>query len=43
MMGLGEGRLIDIDDLIARARSQRRRLERLRMRAAAEAFVSEAR
>jgi hypothetical protein len=30
----------DLDELIARARSQRRRLERLRMRAAEEAFVS---
>ena len=34
---------IDFEDLIARARSQRRRLERLRMRAADEAFVSSAR
>jgi hypothetical protein len=32
---------IDLEELIARARSQRRRLERLRMRAAYEAFVSE--
>jgi hypothetical protein len=34
---------IDLDELIARARSQRRRLERLRMTAADEAFVSEPR
>ena len=34
---------VDLGDLIARARSQRRRLERLRMRAADEAFVSSAR
>lgn len=34
---------VDLDDLIARARSQRRRLERLRMRAADAAFVSSAR
>jgi hypothetical protein len=33
---------VDLDDLIARARSQRRRLERLRMRAADAAFVSDA-
>jgi hypothetical protein len=32
---------IDLDDLIARARSQRRRLERLRLRAADDAFASE--
>jgi hypothetical protein len=34
---------VDFEDLIARARSQRRRLERLRMRAADAAFVSSAR
>jgi fermentation-respiration switch protein FrsA (DUF1100 family) len=34
---------IDFEDLIDRARSQRRRLERLRMAAADEALVSEAR
>jgi hypothetical protein len=34
---------VDLDDLIARARSQRRRLERLRMGAADAAFVSGAR
>jgi hypothetical protein len=34
---------LDLEELIARARSQRRRLERLRMRAADEAFVSEPR
>jgi hypothetical protein len=33
---------IDLGELIARARSQRRRLERLRARAAADAFVSDA-
>ena len=33
---------IDLDELIARARSQRRRLERLRRRAASDAFVSDA-
>jgi hypothetical protein len=33
-------RAIDLDELIARARSQRRRLERLRMSAADAAFVS---
>ena len=32
---------IDLDELIARARSQRRRLERLRLRAADDAFVSD--
>jgi hypothetical protein len=34
---------IDLDELITRARSQRRRLERLRMRAADDAFVSDRR
>ena len=34
---------VDLGELISRARSQRRRLERLRMRAADEAFVSEPR
>jgi hypothetical protein len=34
---------VDLAELIARARSQRRRLERLRMAAADEAFVSEPR
>jgi hypothetical protein len=33
---------IDLGELIGRARSQRRRLERLRMTAAGEAFVSQA-
>ena len=34
---------VDLDDLIARARSQRRQLERLRMSAADDALVSDAR
>jgi hypothetical protein len=34
---------VDLDELVARARSQRQRLERLRMRAADAAFVSGAR
>jgi hypothetical protein len=33
---------VDLDELIARARSQRSRLERLRKRAASDAFVSDA-
>lgn len=34
---------VDLDELVARARSQRQRLERLRLRAADDAFVSAAR
>jgi hypothetical protein len=34
---------VDLDELVSRARSQRRRLERLRMQAARDAFVSDVR